>query len=181
MTGGLEHAFQVSRVVSTQTRPHPDMVASHLDLALTPDDQKPGTARSRAFFLCEASGSRGCRRGQASAALAQAGQARIRLAVTRLEVRLAATADVHLRTRHERADTGLGTGPGCRVLCLGLSKLQRSIRRGGGRGAACGHGAVNPKCKTQRWGRWRPRQPAIVPAFGNTRVNGCTDHPSSSI
>lgn len=111
------------------------------------------------------SGGGGCRRGQAGVALAQAGQARIRLAVTGLEVRLATTADVHLRARHQRADTGLGTGPGCRVLCLSLSKLHRRIRSGGGRGAACGHGAVNPKCKTQRWGRWMPLSTRYCPSI----------------
>jgi hypothetical protein len=55
--------------------------------------------------------------------------------------------------------SGVAGGEGRRVV---MARSIRSARRRDG-GAGC------------------PCQPAIVPAFRNTRVNGCTDHPSSSI
>lgn len=55
--------------------------------------------------------------------------------------------------------SGVAGGEGRRVV---MARSIRSARRRDG-GVGC------------------PCQPAIVPAFRNTRVNGCTDHPSSSI
>ena len=61
---------------------------------------------------------RGRLRGQALVALAQAGKARIGLAVAGLEVGLAAAAHVHLRARHHRLHAGLAGRPGRDVLGL---------------------------------------------------------------
>lgn len=55
--------------------------------------------------------------------------------------------------------SGVAGGEGRRVVMA--RSIRSARRRDGGAGGPC--------------------QPAIVPAFRNTRVNGCTDHPSSSI
>ena len=67
-------------------------------------------------------------RGQALVALAQAGQARVGLAVAGLEVGLAAPADVHLRARHHRLGAGPGGRPCGGVLGLGLAQPLSGFR-----------------------------------------------------
>jgi peptidoglycan/LPS O-acetylase OafA/YrhL len=77
-------------------------------------------------LLAVASGGDG--RGQALVALAQAGQARVGLAVTCLEVGLAAPADVHLRARHHRLGAGPRGRPRGGVLSLCLTQPLSGFR-----------------------------------------------------
>lgn len=99
-----------------------------------------GPVRPRLTVPFRRRSGRRCRRhAQTVVATPQAAQAGIGLAVTGLEVGVAADAHVHLGAGHHRLDPGFGVGAGGGVLCLGLAQLGSAGGDGTWIRAVCGH------------------------------------------